>query len=128
MLRTVPVATGGTGEASAIVFLGTIDDRAFGGETDHAGQTERATRHGLSQPLQAPLVVVRQEDAVIDAEARVGPGPHLVDCSLVDLAGGEKQVEDFVLPGGEEWLLVDLRHAEEVAIGGEGAAWTAFET
>jgi hypothetical protein len=41
-------------------------------------------------------------DAVVDAEAGVRPGAHLVDRLLVELALLDEQAKDFVPPCGEQ--------------------------
>ncbi len=102
MLRMVPVSAGGAGEAAAAVLLGPVDDRTLLRETNDTGQAERATEDILGQSLQTEPVARCQADAVVDAEARVGPGAHCIGGVLVDLPGRPQQVEYFGLPGGEQ--------------------------
>jgi hypothetical protein len=74
------------GEAAAVVLCGAIQHRSVVGQADHARQTERTTQDVLGQSLQTGGVARGQIDAVVDAEAGVGPAAHLVHGLLVDLS------------------------------------------
>ena len=104
-----------------MVVLGVVDHRAVVRQADHACQAERTTQDVFSQSFQPRRVPRRQVNTVVHAEARVRPGPHLVHRLLVDLAGCHEQLEDLGLPRRQQPVGVDLRQAEEGAVGGERA-------
>jgi len=115
------VGTGRSREAAAVVLFGPIQHRPVVRQADHASQAEGTTQDVLGQALQTGGVARGQIDAVVDAEAGVGPAAHLVHGRLVDFLGRQEQVEDLGLPCREQAAGVELGQADERPIGQEPA-------
>ena len=85
---TPQIGTGRAGEAAAPLLFGSVDHGTVIGQADDAGQAEGTPQDILRLSLQGSRVVGREVDTIIDTEPGVRPSTHLVNCRLVDLAGG----------------------------------------
>jgi len=79
------------GKGAAGLFLGLVDHLPGFGDLDQARQTEGTTSHVPHQTLDALLVAGRQVHRLVDAEAAVLPGAHVLDHFRFDLALGQVQ-------------------------------------
>jgi hypothetical protein len=114
-MKSVPAVAAASGFTDNGVVLGLVDHLPGLRHLDHPGLAEGAPQEILNQALHAFLVTRLQPDALVHAEPRVLPGAHVRDDVFGDLALGQEQREDLLLPELEKRLGPQLGQREKCA-------------